>query len=112
MFLSPGFFTRETRNMHGRWARAAVCQGAGALTLWPLTFTMLSFHFFRVTPEADGGSQARGPIGAAAAAGLHHSHTNTRSEPRLPSILQLQPTLSGARDRTHILMDTNWVCFP
>ena len=38
------------------------------------------------TPVAYGSSQARGQI-RAAAAGLHHSHSNTRSE------LRLQPTL-------------------
>ena len=39
----------------------------------------LSFFFFlRVAPTAYGGSQARGRIGAVAA-GLHHSHSNTRS---------------------------------
>jgi len=37
---------------------------------------------FRATPMAYGGSQARGPIGAVAA-GLRHSHSNTRSELRL-----------------------------
>ena len=30
--------------------------------------------FFRATPMAYGGSQARGPVGAVAA-GLHHSHS-------------------------------------
>ena len=38
--------------------------------------------FFRVAPVSYGGSQARGPIGAVAA-GLHHSHSNARSEPSL-----------------------------
>ncbi len=33
-------------------------------------------------PTAYGGSQARGLIGAVAA-GLHHSHSNAGSEPRL-----------------------------
>ena len=37
---------------------------------------------FRAAPAAHGGSQARGLIGATAA-GLHHSHSNTRSEPHL-----------------------------
>ena len=32
--------------------------------------------------EANGSSQARGPIGAVAA-GLHHSHSDTRSKSRL-----------------------------
>ena len=35
---------------------------------------------FRAAPGACGGSQARDGIGAVAA-GLHHSHSNARSEP-------------------------------
>ena len=43
----------------------------------------LSFCLFsRAAPVAYGGSQARGPIGAAAT-GLHHSDSNAGSEPRL-----------------------------
>ena len=38
--------------------------------------------FFRAIPLAYGGSQARGQVGAAAA-GLHHSHSNAGSELRL-----------------------------
>ena len=37
---------------------------------------------FGAAPAAYGGSQARGRI-RAVAAGLHHSHSNTRSEPCL-----------------------------
>ena len=40
------------------------------------------WSFFRASPAAYGGSQARGRIGALAA-GLHHSHSNLGSEPRL-----------------------------
>ena len=40
------------------------------------------FLSFRVATMAYGGSQARGRIGAVAA-GLHHSHSNTRFEPHL-----------------------------
>ena len=36
-------------------------------------------HIFKATPAAYGSSQARGQIGALAA-GLRHSHSNTRSE--------------------------------
>ena len=43
---------------------------------------------FRATPTAYGGSQARSPIGAAAA-NLHHSQSNARSEPRLRPTPQL-----------------------
>ena len=43
---------------------------------------VLSFAFSRATPAAYGGSQARSLIGAVAA-GLHHIHSNTGSEPCL-----------------------------
>ena len=46
-------------------------------------YFLLKFFFFllfRAAPMACGGSQARGPIGAA---GLPHSHSHTRSEPSL-----------------------------
>ena len=39
-------------------------------------------NFFRAAPEAYGGFQARGPIGATAV-GPHHSHSNARSKPCL-----------------------------
>ena len=46
---------------------------------------------FRAAPAAHGGSQARGPIGAAAS-GLHHSHSNSGSEPCLRPTPQLTAT--------------------
>ena len=46
------------------------------------------FFYFRATPAAYGGSQARGRI-RAIAAGLHHSHSNMGSEPRLQPTPQL-----------------------
>ena len=54
----------------------------------PIFFFFLPF---RAAPMAYGGSQARGPIGATAA-GLHHSHSNTRYEPRLRPTPQLMAT--------------------
>ena len=73
-----------------------------------LSITII-FVFSRATSAAYGGSQARGPIGPAAA-GLHHSHSNAGSELRLHpytmahgNALILNP-LSEARDRTHNLM--------
>ena len=87
----------------------------------PCFYSVFEFHFifmylfiyllFKATPKAYGGSQARGPI-RAAAAGLHHSHShsNSGSEPCLQSILWLmatpdpQPTEQG-QDWTHILLD-------
>ena len=60
------------------------------LCVWTLTQSLFYEcpHFFGATPVAYGGSQARGRVGAAAA-GLHHSHSNTGSEPCLQSMLQL-----------------------
>ena len=51
---------------------------------WLKTFLANVFLFllFRAAPVAYGSSQARGRIGATAA-GLHHSHSNAGSEPRL-----------------------------
>ena len=58
-----------------------------------------SFFFFffglfaisRAASTAYGGSQARGQVGAVAA-GLHHSHSNMGSEPRLQPKPQLTAT--------------------
>ena len=46
---------------------------------------------FRTTPATYGGSQARGQI-RATASGLHHSHSNVGSEPRLQPTPQLTAT--------------------
>ena len=64
--------------------------------------------YLMAAPAAYGGSQARGPIGAAAV-GLHHSHGDMGSEPRLRPTPQLMATpdpspTEGARDPTCILM--------
>ena len=56
-------------------------------------FFFLSFCFSRAAATAYGDSQARSRIGAAAA-GLHQSHSNTGSEPRL----QLTPQLTATPD--------------
>ena len=50
--------------------------------LFSISFFFLCFCFFRATPKALGGFQARGPNGAAAT-GLHHNHSNAGSEPHL-----------------------------
>ena len=57
-------------------------------------FFFLVFCLFRVTPEAYGGFQARGWIGAVAA-DLHHSHSHshTPSKPRLQPTAQLMAML-------------------
>ena len=59
-------------------------------------YCFLSFFFFlsfsRATPEAYGGSQARGPMGAVATE-LHHSHSHAGSKSRLRPTPQLMATL-------------------
>ena len=74
----------------------------------PTSFFCVYVCVFRAAPVAYGSSWARGQI-RAAAAGLHYSHSNTRSKPHL------QPTahsnarsfkpLSEARDPT----TTSWI---
>ena len=54
-------------------------------------FLFCLFAFSRAAPMAYGGSQTRGIIGAVAA-GLHHSHSNVGSEPRLWPTPQLTAT--------------------
>ena len=72
-------------------------------------------YLFRPTPTAYGSSQARCPIRASAVS-LRHSHSNARSEPYLRPTPQLTQhwifkPLSKARDWTHVLLDTNWICY-
>ena len=59
--------------------------------VWAGFFFSFFFLHFRAAPEAYGGSQARGRIGATAA-GLRQSHSNARSKPRLQPISQLMVT--------------------
>ena len=56
-----------------------------------IIFNFFVFFFSRAAPEAYGGSQTGGPIGAVAA-GLHHSHSNVGSEPHLRPTPQLTAT--------------------
>ena len=60
------------------------------------------FCLFRAAPAAYGSSQARGQFGAVAA-GLRHSHSNTRSKP----CLWIINSVSEARDQTCVLMDAS-----
>ena len=65
------------------------------------------FYLFRAAPVAYGGSQARGQTGAAAA-GLHHSYSNSGFEPRLQPTPQVtampdpQPTERGQGPNPHL----------
>ena len=62
--------------------------------LWEIEWKInpLSVFFFTAAPEAYGSSQSRGQIGAAAAS-LHHSHSNVGSEPHLQPMPQLMAML-------------------
>jgi len=51
-------------------------------------FYLILFFLFGAAPEAYGSSQVKGQIGAAAAS-LHHSHSNARFQPCLQSTPQL-----------------------
>ena len=68
-----------------------------ALPFFPRATSPYSFSFFfffclfRAATMAYGGSQARGRIGAVAT-GLHQSHKNVGSEPRLRPTPQLTAT--------------------
>jgi len=58
---------------------------------WGFFFFFVFLLFLWAAPMAYGGSQARGLIGAVAT-GLHHSHSNSGSEPRLQPTPQLTAT--------------------
>ena len=58
----------------------------------PSHFVVVVVAISWAAPAAYGGSQARGRI-RAVAAGLHQSHSNTRSEPCLQPTPQLTATL-------------------
>ena len=74
---------------------AIIWQGEGKIPSTQKVFCFsIGFSFvcvFRATPSAYGSSQARGWI-RAVAAGLHHSHSNARSQQRLRPTLQLTAT--------------------
>ena len=54
-----------------------------------------------------GSSQARGRI-RATAAGLHHSHSNTESEPRLPP-MQLMPMPDPTQQTRPGIESSSWI---
>ena len=69
--------------------------GLRSSVLWTSEWPNFYYYYFliilRATPMAYRGSQARGQI-TAVATGLHHSHSNARSEPYLLSTPQLMAT--------------------
>ena len=67
--------------------------------------------FFRATPLAYGGSQARGWV-ADVAAGLHHSHSDRIQAASVTYTPAHGNTgsLSKARDQTCIIMDASQIC--
>ena len=67
------------------------CPSASGVIEKGLCYSFFLF-FFRATPSAYGGSQAKGRIGAVAA-GLHYSHSNSGSKPHLQTTPQLTAML-------------------
>ena len=83
------------------------------LYLWLFIIFIFYFFVFLGPHAAYGGSQARGQIGAVAT-GLHHSHSNTRSEPCLQQImatLDPQPTEQGQGSNVNPHMDASQIHF-
>ena len=83
-------------------------QSTGLLPSWLNLFLGILFYFglLGAMPMAYGSSQARGWIGSwiwAAAAGLHHRHSNTRSKP----CLWLTTAHGNAGSLTHCLGSGN-----
>ena len=99
-------FQEESRSKHKSWMYQLLNKKDPCLNIYLWIF----FFLFGATPEAHGSSQDSGWSGGAASS-LHHSHSNTRSEPYLdlcrssgrPRILN---PLTEARDQTHIFTDT------
>ena len=73
----------QDMHLHSPKENPARTQGLDQLLFMPShSCPPIFFSFLGATPAAYGGSQARGRI-RATAAGLHHSHSNTGSEPHL-----------------------------
>ena len=85
-------------------ARGKEPPGCHPLETGILFFFFFFFFLFRAAPAAYGTSQGWDQIGVAAA-GPHHSHSNTGSKPL--QLCQILNPLSQARDRTRVLMDTS-----
>ena len=79
--------------------------------VWIIFFFIIIIYLFicsfRATPAAYGGSQPRGQIGAAAA-GLHHSHSNAEFEPHLRPTPQLA-AMSDPQPRPGIEPTSSWI---
>ena len=89
--MSPRHLSPQIFNKHLLWAKGGASYTLSYTACLPKTvliYHLLFFFFFwlfRAAPTAYGDSQERGPM-RAAAAGLHHRQSNTRSK------LRLQPT--------------------
>ena len=96
LFFPKAFESKRDRYTKQVWQKSTnvvVVLKVVATSLFQLFFFYF-FLLFRATFAAYGGSQVRGQFGATAA-NLHHSHSNTGSEPHL------QPTSCNAGSLTN-----------
>ena len=75
-------FTYTLTTLTHELAHVHTCMFYTHILLYSLPLSLSLSFFFRAEPAAYGSFQARGRIGAAAA-GLHHYHSNAGSEPCL-----------------------------
>ena len=85
LFLSHSFLLYSEMTTTCLGLRALICQSDEGVGLDKCISNFFFFFLLRAVPTACGSSQA-------IAAGLHHSHSNIRSEPRLQPTPQLMAT--------------------
>ena len=87
--ILQSYCSSDSPSKGSRWRLVLIILLSSSVSLSLSLFFFLSF--FRAAPSSYGGSQARDLIGAVSA-GLHQSHSNAGSEPRLRPTPQLTAT--------------------
>ena len=83
LILSKSFYNLSYSSMYVMWdSKLGILFWHQENNSWSsFTLSIYLFLLFRATPTANGGSQARSPIGVAAS--LHQSHSNAGSKPHV-----------------------------